>query len=110
MAFQERRKSERRPYINSIEIYSQESKKMINKGFIMNWCDEGFGIICPENLEAGKRVVLFFDIPNGMSFDFSGEVVHAEERLDSNSFGIRLMPGQLPYVNKFSQQVYYARQ
>lgn len=105
MSFQERRKLDRRPYINSIEIYSQENKKMIGKGFIMNWCEEGFGIVSSHLLEAGKKVVLFCDFPDGLEFDFVGEVVYGKERLDSSSYGVKLLPGQSSFVNKFSQQI-----
>jgi hypothetical protein len=105
MSLNERRKKERKPYINSIEIYSQESKRSLGKGFIMNWSDEGFGIISSNRLEHGKKLVLFCDLPNGQNFDFIGEVVRIEDRIDSKAYGIKLMPGQGRLLDRFSQQV-----
>ena len=101
----ERRKRERRSYINSIEIYSHESKKNVGRGFIMNWCEDGFGIISSQLLEIGRKFVIFFNIANGVEFDFLVEVVHARERLDSTAYGIRLLPGQSCNVNKLSREL-----
>jgi len=105
MALCERRKRERRPYINSVEIYSYENKKDIDKGFVMNWCEDGFGIVSRQVLKIGKKIVLFFDLPSGMECDFLGEVVHAEKRLDSTAYGVKLLPGQKPCVERFLEQL-----
>jgi hypothetical protein len=102
MVFEERRRSERRQYTNSIDIYSYENKKMLGKGFILNWCDGGFGVISSQMFEIGKKIVLFLDVDNNVEFDFLGEIVRFEERIDARSYGIRLLPGQAALINKMS--------
>lgn len=105
MSFQERRRKERKPYINSIDIYSHENKKAMGKGFIMNWCNDGFGIISTHQLPKGVKLVLFCDLPNGQEFDFLGEVVYSQERVDSSAYGIKLLPGQTLALDRFLQQI-----
>jgi hypothetical protein len=102
MVFEERRRSERRQYTNSIDIYSYENKKMIGKGFVLNWCEDGFGIISSQMLEIGKKIVLFLDLDDNVEFDFLGEIVRYEDSIDARSYGIKLLPGQASLISKMS--------
>ena len=105
MLVQERRKKERRAYANSVEIYSYETKKVIGNGFITNWCEDGFHVVTPHNMEPGKKIIMFFDLLSGYQFDLLGEVVHVEINADSKSCGVKFTQNQPMLISKLSQQL-----
>lgn len=104
MLTQERRKSERKEYANSVEIYSYETKKVIGNGLITNWSEGGFRVVASHNIKPGKKVIMFFDLLSGYQFDMLGEVVHAEKNADSKSFGIKFAQNHPELISKLSQQ------
>lgn len=86
---QERRKSKRKSLAVSLEIYSNDSRFSLGRGFITNLSEGGVAMEIHKDLRLGDRLLLRFSLDKEQAFDLLGEIVYAHDGILTKAYGAR---------------------
>lgn len=84
----EKRKFPRTPLAVLLEMWSEDKKKTVARGFITNLSEGGMAVETNFRLKTGENFLLRFTLPNGWNFDLWGKIVYAKEGVLTKAYGV----------------------
>lgn len=94
------RKTKRKAFVSSVEIYCKDIKRKLGKGFIVDINENGIKLVTAADFKIGEELSLHFALPNGWKFDFFGKVIHEDAGVAAKAYGIKFLEGQVTFVLK----------
>jgi hypothetical protein len=90
---------ERRDYVRlatavSLDLYSQDAKRNLGRGFITNLGEGGIALEISKNFRLGERLMLKFSLPNADTFNVLGEIIYIKEGIFSRAYGARFLKAE----------------
>ena len=96
----ERRSFVRLPTAVSLELYSQDTKTNLGRGFITNLGEGGIALEISKNLRLGDKLTLRFSLPNEDAFNVLGEIIYVREGIFSRAYGARFLKPEAQTIGK----------
>ncbi len=97
---EEKRATRRKPLVSDLRIFSRDRLSGIGIGHVVDLSDRGLRMLTDRIFNIGDELCLHFSVPQKWSFDFAGRVVHREDAIGSNAYGIKFFDGQGTFVLK----------
>jgi len=101
---QERRTFLRKPLAVSLEIYTNDAKNSLGKGFITNLGEGGAALETHKHLRLGEKLLLRLTLLNEKKIDLKSEIMYARDGVLTKAYGARfydMHPGLSSELRRF---------
>jgi hypothetical protein len=96
----EKRRLSRKLMTSNLNIFSKDCQFNIGKGHVVDLSEHGMRMTSEKNLAVGQELMLHFRAPNSLNLDFKGKIVHKEDAVNANAYGVKFLAGQDTFILK----------